>query len=276
MSKWTNRYAGTSITSKKRSQHDFPKVEGTYGLVIEDGVSEFCGAIVGYEKSTSGLLVRLEDRHGDTRVFGTYPGALLLEGQPIELVRPSSQKASSISRSNSGSRIDKTHMRARTAKESRIWVEGKHDALIVQQVWGHDLAVEGIVVEELDGLDNLLERLAAFQPSPTRRIGVLADHLLEGTKEMEIASQAGANVLITGHPFVDIWAAIKPATVGIAEWPAVPFGEDWKTGVCQRLNWGSPQDGWRRIARSVHSYRDLDSTLIGAVERLIDFVSCGD
>lgn len=276
MSNWVDRYAGTSITSKKLPKHNFPRVEGKYGLVVEDGVSEFCGAIVGYEKSTSGLLVRLEDRHGNTRVFGTYPGALLLEGKPIALQPPISQKSSNKKHSNSGSRIDTSHTRARTAKESRIWVEGKHDALIVQQVWGHDLAVEGIVVEELDGLDNLMERLAEFQPSSRRRIGVLADHLIEGTKEAEIASQAGENVLITGHPYVDIWEAVKPSAVGITEWPSVPYGEDWKTGVCRRLNWGSPQDGWRHIARNVHDYRDLDSTLIGAVERLIDFVAQGN
>ncbi|MFY9190007.1 MAG: DUF3097 family protein [Lawsonella sp.] len=275
MSKWVDRYANASITSKKRSKHNFPQVEGTYGLVIEDGVSEFCGAIVGYEKSRSGLLVRLEDRHGNTRVFATYPGALLLEGKPIHLIRPKQPASRGSQHSNSGSRIDYNHVRAKTAKESRIWVEGKHDAAIVQQVWGHDLAVEGIVVEELAGLDNLLDRLHEFEPSPTRRIGVLADHLIEGTKEAQIAAQAGENVLITGHPYVDIWEAVKPETVGITAWPKVPMGEDWKTGVCHRLNWGTPQDGWKHISQNVNTYRDLEPALIGAVERLIDFVAAG-
>lgn len=276
MSNWHDRYQNSAGLPSRRQPKAFPKLEGTLGLIIEDGLTEFCGAIVGYEKSTSGLLVRLEDRHGATRVFGTYPGALLYEGQPIELVRPRSNQSSLVRRrSNSGSRIDHRHQRARTARASRIWVEGKHDAIIVQQVWGHDLAVEGIVVEELSGLDNLPERLAEFQPGPCRRVGVLADHLIEGTKESALVADVGENVLVTGHPFVDIWAAIKPSVVGIEAWPEIPLGEDWKTGICDRLGWGTPQEGWQRISRRVTNYRDLDSTLIGAVERLIDFVADG-
>lgn len=93
------------------------------------------------------------------------------------------------------------------------------------------------VVEELSGLDNLPERLAYFSPSPQRRVGVLADHLITGTKETALVDNVGDNVLVTGHPFVDIWAAVKPATMGISAWPDIPMGEDWKTGTCQRLGW---------------------------------------
>ena len=83
----------------------------------------------------------------------------------------------------------------------------------------------------------------------------------------------GPYVMVTGHPFIDIWAAVKPSAVGIAAWPTVPRGEDWKTGICSRLGWGGPQDGWRRVQGAVSSFRDLDHTLIGAVERLVDFVT---
>ena len=79
--------------------------------------------------------------------------------------------------------------------------------------------------------------------------------------------------MVTGHPYIDIWEAVKPQSVGIREWPKIPRGTDWKTGVCQELGWGSPQDGWRRVASAAKTFRDLDSTLIGAVERLIDFVT---
>ena len=163
-------------------------------------------------------------------------------------------------------------MQAKVALPSRIWVEGIHDAAIVERVWGHDLRVEGVVVEHLEGLDNLAERLAEFGPGPGRRVGVLADHLVEGSKETRMTQQVGPHVLVTGHPYIDVWQAVKPASVGIRAWPEVPYGEDWKTGVCDRLGWGEPRDGWRRVYGAVTSFRDLEPTLIGAVERLVDFV----
>ena len=49
---------------------------------------------------------------------------------------------------------------------------------------------------------------------------------------------AGPDVLVTGHPFVDVWQAVKPSVVGIRAWPVVPRGTDWKTGVCAALGWG--------------------------------------
>ena len=42
-------------------------------------------------------------------------------------------------------------------------------------------------------------------------------------------------MLVTGHPYIDIWQAVRPAAVGIAAWPTVPRGVDWKTGVCAAL-----------------------------------------
>jgi hypothetical protein len=80
-------------------------------------------------------------------------------------------------------------------------------------------------------------------------------------------------VLVTGHPYVDVWQAVKPAAVGIREWPTVPIGEAWKEGVCARLGVAEPADMWRRILASVSSYRDVETPLINAVERLIDFVT---
>ncbi|WKD57651.1 hypothetical protein CAPI_05500 [Corynebacterium capitovis DSM 44611] len=154
-----------------------------------------------------------------------------------------------------------------------MWVEGIHDAAIVEKVWGHDLRVEGVVVEYLEGLDNLPDRLREFQPGPGRRVGVLADHLLEGTKESLLTSSLGPDVLVTGHPYVDIWAAVKPSSVRIARWPEVPYGEDWKTGVCARLGWSDTKEGWNRVYGAVRTFRDLDHTLIGAVERLVDFLT---
>ena len=52
-----------------------------------------------------------------------------------------------------------------------------------------------------------------------------------------------------------------------------PKGQDWKTGICRALGEPDPATCWRRIFGSVHSYADLEPALVGAVERLIDFVT---
>ena len=83
----------------------------------------------------------------------------------------------------------------------------------------------------------------------------------------------GESVLVTGHPYIDVWQAVRPEVVGIKQWPVIPRGIDWKTGICDELGWGTPQQGWRRINAAVETYRDLETPLIGAVERLIDFVT---
>lgn len=216
--------------------------------------------------------MKLEDRRGRVRLFRMSPSAFLIDGRRVTLTRPAPKKADPrLDRSASGSRRV-ADVQAKVALPSRIWVEGIHDAAIVERVWGHDLRVEGVVVEHLEGLDNLAERLAEFGPGPGRRVGVLADHLVEGSKETRMTQQVGPHVLVTGHPYIDVWQAVKPASVGILAWPEVPYGEDWKTGVCDRLGWGEPRDGWRRVYGAVTSFRDLEPTLIGAVERLVDFV----
>jgi hypothetical protein len=163
---------------------------------------------------------------------------------------------------------------ARVARSSRIWVEGIHDAALIERIWGDDLRIEGIVVEPLDGIDDLAAEVRNFQPGRRRRLGVLVDHLVPGSKESRIvAAVTDPQVLVVGHPYVDIWQAVKPAALGIRAWPDVPKGEDWKTGVCLRLKWGEPRDGWRRVLGAVDSYADLEVPLLRAVEELIDFVT---
>jgi hypothetical protein len=62
--------------------------------------------------------------------------------------------------------------------------------------------------------------------------------------------------------------------VGIAGWPEVPRGEEWKTGVSRRLGFaGEPREVWRQLLGKVRSYADLEPPLVGAVEQLIDFVT---
>lgn len=267
------RYSGDIFSGHQRKRsRSYPEVPAEPDIVVEVFGDSFVGAVVGYEKTYDGEFVRLEDRYGTQRLFKMLPGAFLFEGKRVTLTRYIPKREAVQQRSNSGSR-KVANLRAKIAQPSRIWVEGIHDAAIVERVWGHDLRVEGVVVEYLEGLDNLQSRLSEFAPGENRRVGVLADHLIEGTKEMRLVRNVGKHVLVTGHPYVDIWQAVKPEKVGIPYWPTVPRNEDWKTGICQRLGWSDPQEGWRRVYGAVESYRDLDSTLIGAVERLVDFVT---
>lgn len=251
------------------------------GEVVEDAETGFCGAVVAVEVIGGMRTVTLEDRRGRRRAFPLGPG-FLVDGLPVELVRPERAAPAALApeRTASGSRAV-AGARARVARGGRIWVEGRHDAEMVERVWGADLRVEGVVVEALDGVDDLAAAVAAFGPGPSRRLGVLVDHLLEGTKESRIATAVargpgGAHALVTGHPFIDVWAAVRPSALGLAAWPDVPRGQPWKEGVIAALGWNcEPWQAWRRILAAVDDWTDLEPALLGPVEALVDFVTTG-
>lgn len=239
------------------------------GLVVEHVATGWCGAVVRAEKDG----VTLEDRHGTRRIFAWEPAGFTIDGRPVTLRRPSVAAQSGHGRSRSGSTVVRDH-RARVARGGRIYVEGVHDAELVEHVWGHDLRVEGVVVEPLHGIDDLPGIVAQFRPSAERRLGVLVDHLLTGTKEQRIASQVRSpHVLVTGHRYVDVWQAVRPRAVGIDAWPVVPRGTPWKAGICAALGVSDEHEMWQRIRGSVRSYADLEPDLLRAVEELIDFVT---
>ncbi|MGV3733886.1 MAG: DUF3097 family protein [Microcella sp.] len=226
--------------------------------------------------------VHLENRHGRVRAFPLGPG-FLVDGEPVRLIAPRISAAPAARARTASGSFAVADAPARVARASRIWVEGRHDAELVEQVWGDDLRVEGVVVEQLDGADHLAELLVDFAPGEGRRVGVLLDHWVPGSKESRLAEQALArvdarHVLVIGHPFIDIWQAVRPEAVGIAAWPDVPRGIDWKTGTCRALGWphATPADlaaAWRRVRGAVRGYADLDPALLGRVEELIDFVT---
>ncbi|SHM50636.1 DUF3097 domain-containing protein [Cryptosporangium aurantiacum] len=252
-----------------RKRRTIPTVEAEPDLVVEEAGSGFCGAVITCAKDA----VTLEDRFGNRRVFPLAPAAFLIDGEPVTLIRPTTTSSSAPRRTASGS-VAVDNVRARVAKASRIYVEGVHDAALVERVWGEDLRIEGVVVEPLHGVDDLPALIRAFGPGPERRLGVLVDHLVPGSKESRIVAEISSpHVLVTGHPFVDIWQAVKPSAVGIAAWPRVPKGRDWKQGVCDALGVADPQEMWRRVQAGVNSYADLETELLGAVERLIDHVT---
>lgn len=246
----------------------YPDLPVEVGMLVEDRASSFTGDVVRWNAEG----VTLQDRNGYVRHFGWKPGGFLIEGRPVTLVRPSGTASATQRVTASGSIAGDG--RARVAAANRIWVEGIHDAELVEQVWGDDLRELGIVVEPLHGADDLAAAVAAFGPGPARRVGVLLDHRVPGSKESRIAAAVrDPNVLITGHPFVDVWAGIRPRVLGIEAWPDVPKGDvPWKEGLCAAL--GVPFDRfWPRLRNAVTSYADLEPELVGAVEQLIDFVS---
>lgn len=259
------------------------ELEARVGVVVEDVETGFCGAILRVDKAGGMEVVLLEDRRGRPRGFPLGPG-FLVDGEPVILVRPAAAAAPAApTRTASGSRAVVGHT-ARVARGSRIWVEGTHDAELVEKIWGHDLRVEGVVVEPLDGVDNLPAAVRDFRPGPGRRLGVLVDHLVAGSKEARLARDAvrglpGAeHVLVVGHPFVDVWQAVNPDRVGLDAWPRVPRGTDIKVGSLRALGWPATTQadiaqGWKRILGTVRSYADLDPALLGRVEELIDFVT---
>lgn len=247
------------------------------GMVVEDAQSGYVGAVVRVEYGR----VDLEDRHGNTRGFPLGPG-YLLDGEPVILTPPRRARPAAPARTASGS-VAVPGARARVARASRIYVEGRHDAELIAQVWGQDLKLEGVVVEYLGGVDDLVGIVEKFRPGPGCRLGVLVDHLVAGSKESRIADAVrrgpgGADTLIVGHPYVDIWQAVKPQRLGLRAWPRVPRHIEWKHGVCQALGWPHADQAdiaraWQRIRSAVRDWNDLEPALIGRVEELIDFVT---
>ncbi|ANP72724.1 DUF3097 domain-containing protein [Cryobacterium arcticum] len=254
-----------------------PQQEAVRDLVVEEVATGFCGAVIRVEKK----VVTLEDRFGKLRLFPLGAG-FLLDGEPVVLVAPRASAPAGRGRTASGS-LAVADAPARVARASRIFVEGRHDAELVEKVWGADLRIEGVVVEYIEGVDNLAELLAEFKPGPTRRVGVLVDHLVPGSKESRIAEAVargphGRHVLVVGHPYVDVWQSVKPARLNLTAWPQIPRSIEWKHGICQALGWPHEDQAdiaraWQRILGQVRTYADLEPALLGRVEQLIDFVT---
>ena len=267
------------VDGPARTAAQYPHQEAIPGIRVLHRASGFTGELVALD----GDEVVLRGHTGLEKRYRNLPGTFAVAGTATHLVPVRTPTADDVHapgvrvadgvRTASGSRAV-VGARARVARASRIWVEGVHDAELVERVWGDDLRVEGIVVERLDGADHLAEEVRAFGPGPGRRLGVLLDHMVVGSKEARLADDVrDPHVLVTGTPYVDVWEAVRPVAVGIDSWPVVPKGQDWKTGVCAALRWGEPADGARRVLGAVHRYTDLETPLIGAVERLIDFVT---
>jgi hypothetical protein len=281
-----NRYSGDVLAgfTHRAPLAKAPDLAADRDLVVELAADGFVGAVVRVERG----MVELEDRAGRVRTFPLGSG-FLVDGSPVTLVAPRAAPAAGSAAGSAGTKrtasgsLAVDNVAARVALPSRIFVEGRHDAELVEKVWGDDLRIEGVVVEYLEGVDDLDAIVREFQPSSSRRLGVLVDHLVTGSKESRIADAVargpyGAHVLVVGHPFIDVWQAVKPSSLGIAAWPVIPRGIEWKHGICEAFGWPHEEQAdiaqaWKRILGRVRSFADLEPELLGRVEHLIDFVT---
>jgi hypothetical protein len=260
------------LDGPRRRPPTHPEVEGRRGQTVFHRATGVEGTVLGFEHGGVAIL----DRHtGARRLVRLDPGGFRVDGRTVTLVRPRpARRPQARSRTASGSTAV-AGQRARVARASRILVEGVHDAELVEKVWGDDLRLEGVVVERLDGMDHLAATIDEFRPGPGRRLGVLLDHLVDGTKEARVAvAVRHPHVLVRGTPYVDVWQAVRPQAAGIAAWPEIPRGRPWKEGVIAALGRDvTPGEFWRSLLARVSTFADLDPTLVGAVEELIDFVT---
>lgn len=271
-----DRYGRNVLDARRNARPKTTDVPMQLGMVVEDPASGFVGEIMGWENG----LVILEDRRGKRRSFPVGPG-FWLDGKPVALRVPP-RTGSTNKYTASGSRVGPRRP-AKVALPSRIYVEGRHDAELVEKIWGSDLRHVGVVVEYLGGIDDLVGIVAEFRPEPGRRLGVLVDHLVTGSKEQRITAEVakggyGEMVQITGHRFIDIWQAIRPEVMGIKVWPKVPRDVDFKKGTLAALGLPNRDQAdvaraWQSMLARVRTFRDLDPDFTREMEKLIDFVT---
>jgi hypothetical protein len=191
-------------------------------MVVEEVTTDWCGEVVAGRPRPrhrdAGGPARQAPAHvpAGSRVPARGASPVILTA-PVRAVQPPLRPT----RTASGS-VAVQDAKARVARASRIFVEGRHDAELVEKVWGDDLRIEGVAVEYLGGVDDLADHLRDFRPGPQRRVGVLVDHLVRGVEgergspRPSRSSPVGKHVLIVGHPFVDVWQAVKPERLGLA------------------------------------------------------------
>ncbi|MDH3540788.1 MAG: DUF3097 domain-containing protein [Acidimicrobiia bacterium] len=266
-----NRWAADDVIDADKQAAIAPTIEVPLGTVLTHRSTHTTGEVVAF---TEGTRIVLRDAAGGRHEFAPLDGFFEHDGVRVALRAPAPTSVAVTRYTASGS-VASGASRAKVARASRIWVEGIHDAELIEKIWGDDLREEGIVVEPLHGADHLVAAVHDFGPGPKRRLGILLDHLVADSKESRLAAQiSDEDVLITGHPYVDIWQAIKPSAFGIEAWPVVPRSEPWKEGIVAALGFrGETGPFWRGVLGSVSTYADVETPLVNAVERLIDFVA---
>lgn len=259
------------LNAPRHSKPTYSSVAAAMGVVVEHRATGVVGAIVSFKPQQ--IVIR--DRHGRDHTLIPRDGSFMVAGSPVSLRQPTVHEVDPEPRFTASGSVDVGAVPAKMARASRIWVEGIHDAELIEKVWGDDLRVEGVVVEQMDGMDDLVERVALFGPRPGRRLAVLLDHLVEGSRETRAAAEiSNSDVLIVGHPYVDVWQTVRSSVAGIDEWPTIPMGTDWKSGIMAHFGFtGESGVFWKQLLGRVSTFRDLEQPMVGAVEQMIDFVT---
>ena len=213
-------------------------------MVVEDAQTGYVGAVVRIEYGR----MELEDRHGRRKPFPIGPG-YLIDGRPVILTTPR-RAAPSSTRTASGSvavQGERPRSRWPAGSTSRAATTPNSSSRCGETIFGSRASWSNTSA----GSTIWSGSSRSSGPGPGRRLGVLVDHLVAGSKEARIADAVrrgpgGAHTLVVGHPFMDIWQAVKPSRLGIAAWPVVPRGEDWKHGVCRALGLAARPPGGHR------------------------------
>ncbi len=260
---------------RDRGAKKVPQVAAEADLVVEVADDGFCGAVT----RVQGGNVELEDRLGRRRLFplgGGSSSTAHLSGW--------SSRSEGAGTSQDGIRFLRRRRPARPRGPAQSDPRrGQARCRTRREGVGRRPAGRGSGRRVLQGVDLLDDLLAAEPPSATRRYGVLVDHLVAGSKESRIADAVargphGRHLRIVGHPFVDVWQCVTPRALGIAKWPEIPRGIEWKVGICRAFGWPHETQAdiaraWQHILSKVTTYRDLEPALLGRVEELIDFVT---
>ena len=144
----------TAPTSPRRGSgpRRCPQVAVERDLVVEEVATGFCGAVIALREDRAGPD---GDPGGPVRQAPGLPdgcrAASCWTARPVTLVRPAGPGAPAAPGRTASGSLAVPGARARVARAGRIYVEGRHDAELVERVWGDDLRVEGVVVEYLGG-----------------------------------------------------------------------------------------------------------------------------
>ncbi len=136
-----------------------PAIEVPLGTVPTHRSTRTTGEVVAF---TQGARVVLRDATGNRHEFAPLDGFFEHEGTRVALRAPDGAAEAPVRFTASGSVDAGGTTRARVARASRIWVEGIHDAELIEKIWGSDLREAGIVVEPLHGADDLPTRVREF------------------------------------------------------------------------------------------------------------------
>ena len=258
-----------------RPSQSYPGVEARLELAVLHRPTGVRGRITRF----TGEAVEVRDTSGAKHMLRNRPGAFAVNGETVALVRPVQQTGGDLGVTprawprNAAHRVrswSPTSVRGwpvrrvsgwRVTTMHASWSGSGATSCARWPWWSNRWAV----------WTTYLPRSVASRPGPGRSLVVLADHLVPGSKERRIADGVDSpHVLVVGHPYVDIWQCVRARSLGIDGWPEVPMGEDWKTGVCARLGWGTPREGWRRVLAAADDLSDLDPVLVNALERALD------